>query len=549
MGVVDGRPLEPQGGEQLPLRIVLKFREGVALPRGTIRASSRNDAEWRELSRELGDLVLTPYVPSLDAPPVAAAAGRRDSEARRRLAAYYVVDVPPSTDPVELVRRLSRASDVEIAYREPPPVPPPVYAVDDPRNLKQGYLDAAPNGINARWAWSYGDGSGVQFVDIEQGWTLNHEDLAAAGITIISGSNTAWHGHGTAVLGQVVAVDNTLGGVGIAPGATARVVSQFRPGGSYNTADAIVSATAAMSAGGVLLLEAQTSHPNAASYVPVEVYPAEFDAIRDAVDAGIIVVEAAGNGSVDLDTFTDFSGKFVLRRGHADFKDSGAILVGAGQSPGSPPARSRSSFSCYGSRVDCFGWGDSIDTCGNGTTGTSTTAYTSSFGGTSGASPIVAGAALILQSWARKWKVTYSPETMRGLLSDAGLNTASFNPPADRIGVMPDLYNVVRSEESRLKQPFTRWVLVAFILFGVSQDGGGVIFVPGRGPVPIDPWGPLIDMSRVSPGVRDAMASLAIHELAGLIEDEEAQRAMKRVALSSVKRAADKLMIAAVGGR
>lgn len=49
----------------------------------------------------------------------------------------------------------------------------------NPRNTNQGYLDAAPAGIDARYAWGFpgGDGMGANMVDMEQGWNLNHEDL------------------------------------------------------------------------------------------------------------------------------------------------------------------------------------------------------------------------------------------------------------------------------------------------------------------------------------------------------------------------------------
>jgi hypothetical protein len=50
----------------------------------------------------------------------------------------------------------------------------------------------------------------------------------------------------------------------------------------------------------VPLLEAQTSF-NGFTHAPVEVEPAVFTAIRAVSDAGIVVVEAAGNGSIDLD--------------------------------------------------------------------------------------------------------------------------------------------------------------------------------------------------------------------------------------------------------
>lgn len=148
---------------------------------------------------------------------------------------------------------------VEDAYVEAGTVPPPVNAADDPRSGNQGYLGAAPAGIDAMWAWSLIDGHGIRFVDLESGWTLNHEDLAAANISLISGLNQDFQGHGTAVLGEVAAIDNQRGGVGIAPGATVRVVSQWRTATDYSTAAAILSAGQAMSRGDVLLLEAQTN--------------------------------------------------------------------------------------------------------------------------------------------------------------------------------------------------------------------------------------------------------------------------------------------------
>ena len=172
---------------------------------------------------------------------------------------YVAVEVRDRETAAGLARTLQEHDLVEEAYVEGGPVPPPVFPLDDPRSANQGYLDAAPNGIDARWAWSITNGAGIRFVDLERGWTLNHEDLIGAGITLISGVNQDYHGHGTAVLGEVVAVDNMRGGVGIAPGATGRVVSQWRTTTNYNTAAAILSAGQAMSRGDVLLLEAQTT--------------------------------------------------------------------------------------------------------------------------------------------------------------------------------------------------------------------------------------------------------------------------------------------------
>jgi hypothetical protein len=253
---------------------------------------------------------------------------------------------------------------VELAYVEGGPVVPPVNAVDDPRQVNQGYEDPAPSGINAEYAWTFpgGDGHGVGVVDMEQGWTLNHEDLVGAGISLISGDNHNYWGHGTGVLGELVSVDNNKGDVGIAPRASARVISQWRTATTFNTADTIVAAAAAMSFGDVLLLEAQTNF-GAFSFVPVEVEPAVFDAIRLATAHGIVVVEAAGNGGNDLDAYVD-GGNQVLNRDSPVFRDSGAIMVGAASST-APHARL--GFSNFGSRIDCYAWGENVDTTGNGT--------------------------------------------------------------------------------------------------------------------------------------------------------------------------------------
>jgi hypothetical protein len=127
----------------------------------------------------------------------------------------------------------------------------------------------------------------------------------------------------------------------------------------------------------------------------------------------------------------------------------------------------------------------------------------------------VAGAAVLLQSFGQSRGDRYMPSKMRALLSDTETNTASSSPANDRIGVMPNLRGIIDAEIARDRFQLGRWKLVAKILFGVIGDGGGVVWIPGTGPVPIDPWGPLM-IDRVSPDVRDILAALAVHELAAL---------------------------------
>jgi hypothetical protein len=149
-------------------------------------------------------------------------------------------------------------------------------------------------------------------------------------------------------------------------------------------------------------------------------------------------------------------------------------MVGAGSSAA---PHQRLDFSNFGSRIDCFAWGENIETTGDGWTGTATNTYTTGFGGTSGASPIVTGAALIIQSWrAGKGKSRCSPAEMRDLLSDASLNTPSANPATDLIGVMPDLRAVIGSfmPARRYNLGALAWAWMILI--------GGLLIVP-TGPI------------------------------------------------------------------
>jgi hypothetical protein len=356
---------------------------------------------------------------------------------------WYQIICPAALNPEKLVNALHRSGVVETAYVMRP-VPPPVDASNDPLSSSQGYLNAQPYGVDARYAWLFagGDGAGIGFVDMEQGWNLQHKDLAAVGIILMSGINHNYFEHGTSVLGEVLMVDNKIGGVGVAPSASGRVVSQWRTpnSSSPNNADAIVSAIASMTFGDVLLLEAQDLDPaGAKSWWPVEVADGTYGAIVLATALGIAVVEAGGNGRHNLDEYTNSSGKRIFDRTSPDFRDSGAIMVAAGSKayPHTPASTSN-----HGNRIDCYAWGDQIATTNTNAAGTDDAAYRGDFSGTSGASAIVAGAALIVQGLAQaQLGHRYSPSELRQILKMNG--TASANPATDGIGVMPDLRAII----------------------------------------------------------------------------------------------------------
>jgi len=299
----------------------------------------------------------------------------------------------------------------------------------------QGYLGPAPQGIDAPAAWRRGArGQGVWFADIEGGWNPAHEDLPGDRITHAGGvviQDPAWRAHGTAVLGEVVGRDNGKGVVGIAPDVERVFTSSI---GGATVADAIDVAAERLRPGDVLLIELQSSGPRG-RYIPVELWDDVFDAIHAATARGVIVVEAAGNGGEDLD---DRSYRRAFDRKH---RDSGAIMVGAGGPPRDGFAdRARLAFSNYGSRVDVQGWGRKVATLDYGDLQACAgdhRHYTGEFSGTSSASPIVAGAAAILEGLARARGHVLGPAELRDLLRRTG--TPQAGNTAQAIGPRPDL--------------------------------------------------------------------------------------------------------------
>ncbi|HEX4451193.1 MAG TPA: S8 family serine peptidase [Kofleriaceae bacterium] len=309
----------------------------------------------------------------------------------------------------------------------------------------QGYLSAAPEGIDAGAAWRRGArGAGVWFADIEGGWNASHEDLPGDRITLVHGrpmTLPGWREHGTAVLGEVVGIDNGRGVTGIAPDVDRVLTSSI---GGSESADAIDAAAQQLRAGDVLLIELQGYGPRG-KFVPVEYWDDELDAIKAATARGVVVIEAAGNGNANLDDKI-YRGKFDRH-----VRDSGAIMVGAGGPPREGFVdRARLDFSNYGSRVDAQGWGRRVATLDYGDLqrcdDTAHRHYTDAFSGTSSASPIVAGAAVLLESYAKR---TLSPAVVRQLLTNGSPQTGDTR---EHIGPRPDLAKIL----SAIETPATR---------------------------------------------------------------------------------------------
>ncbi|MFC9894753.1 S8 family serine peptidase [Nocardia sp. NPDC127579] len=390
---------------------------------------------------------------------------------------YFAVD--GAVHDLEAVAARLRADDaVDGAYVKPgaeaplAPLHTPARSIADAPPVtpdfqaRQGYLDPAPAGIDARWAWTQagGRGTGVRVIDIEGAWLFSHEDLTQNQGGVIGGEASAdegWRNHGTAVAGEISGDVNAFGITGIAPEAAIRAVSIFGAG----SAAAIRTAADALDPGDIILLELHrpgprhnfADRPDQAGYIAIEWWPDDLAAVRYAHARGVIVVGAAGNGGEDLDAAiydTAPTGFPATWRNPFRAADSGAIIVGAGAPPPGThgrdhgPARSRLDFSNYGSRVDTQGWGREVTTTGYGDLqggGDEECWYTDTFSGTSSASPIVVGALACAQGILAAGAGRRTPGELRARLRASGSPQADApgRPLTQRIGNLPDIGSLV----------------------------------------------------------------------------------------------------------
>lgn len=370
---------------------------------------------------------------------------RRAGKELADLDLYVEVPLVPGTQHAEiraLVAKLDALPSVETAYAEPAATPATVDTAPATSlySASQGYLRPAPAGIDADFAWTRrgGNGNNVRIVDVEGAWRTTHEDLPAMFHTGgTQYSDLHWRNHGTAVMGEMIGGANAYGVTGIANGAQVGYESI----GSQSPASAIASAASAAGDGGVILIELHALGPDdgtactcnlgQCNYIAEEFWQANFDAIQQATSLGTTVVEAAGNGSANLDSAAYAS---LFSR---DFRDSGAILVGASNDVGRVPM----CWTNFGSRVDVHGWGENVVTLGYGDRfdggGDENKYYTSSFNGTSSASPIVTGSVASMQGAVQgAGRFPLSPVAIRDLLVSTGTPQAA---DSRHIGPLPNL--------------------------------------------------------------------------------------------------------------
>ncbi|WP_050616367.1 S8 family peptidase [Bacillus testis] len=235
--------------------------------------------------------------------------------------------------------------------------------------------------IQTPYFWEKSKGKGMVVAILDTGCDLEHPDLKDR---IIGGRNFTdddsgradlfkdYNGHGTHVAGTVAATENGTGVVGVAPEASLLIVKVLDKNGS-GTYDSVIQ--------GIQYAVEQRADIISMSLGGPEDMPELHQAIKEAVDQGILVVCAAGNGG-DGDPETeelDYPGCYneVISVGAVDFD------------------RRSSRFSNSNNELDLVAPGEKIrSTYLNGKYAT--------LSGTSMATPHVSGALALLKQYANE---------------------------------------------------------------------------------------------------------------------------------------------------
>ncbi|MFJ4441000.1 S8 family serine peptidase [Pseudomonas sp. NPDC089422] len=307
-------------------------------------------------------------------------------------------------------------------------------ATPDFENL-QHYLDAPGGrwqGLNVRRAWGRqvtGKGARIHFSD--GGLFPNHEDLRGnPNLKIVTRQPNKDPKHGTASAGILVATANGTGVTGISRDSELFLYDNRATDAAGSTLT-VKDLLRHVEPGDIVGINRQTANPKDLSTFLPSVHDVLWaDMMHSLVQRGAVLVAAACNGSGRTDanhgTVAGHGVDLSQHRNFDDHGDVGAILVGACQSwDGKPHV-----YSNYNYRYRMLNaWGDSVVTLAYGELQNregEDEDYTDRYAGTSSATPLVAGALSLIQSYAMEQHHIYlNADQMHLLVMASGYGDAT----------------------------------------------------------------------------------------------------------------------------
>lgn len=256
----------------------------------------------------------------------------------------------------------------------------------------KAFVQTLPSGVNRvdgdLSSTKSGNGGGAINTDIailDSGIHTSHSDLNIYHQkTFVSGTSSGNddNGHGTHIAGIAAAKDNSIGVVGVAPGAKLWAIKVLDRNGSGPLSTIIK---------GIDYIRQYASQIEVANLsLGCECKSSAFNtAINNAVKAGITFVVASGNSGKDTSTFSPANNPNVITV--SAIGDSDGKCGGTGPSTGFGRDDTLASFSNYGAAVDMAAPGTKIYSTYKGNS------Y-ATMSGTSMASPHVAGAAALYEA-------------------------------------------------------------------------------------------------------------------------------------------------------